>query len=269
MRPMMLSELLKTIAASDIESPSLWIERTLTTGEALEYRKEIELIENNEPLVDTRSSNIATFEPHPHITTGAPYAQYSPMCVRSGVLARLQKAQSLLALVNPEYRLKIYDAYRPLSVQAFMIEHELNKLIEDRGIDSASLDKSLQNSLMAEVLMVWAKPDENVSCPPPHSTGGAVDLTIVDRLGNQLNMGSDIDAIGPISLPNYFKETENPNEQEYHRNRELLCDVMTQSGFRRLPHEWWHFSYGDQMWAMLEYLNFPNSNVTAIYGRKE
>ena len=147
-----------------------------------------------------------------------------------------------------------------------MIEHELNKLVKHRGLCASDLDDATYESLMEEVLMVWAKPDKNPLCPPPHSTGAAVDLTIVDGSGKQIDMGSEIDAIGNVSLPNYFLDSADPNEQIYHRNRELLCVVMTKAGFRRLPHEWWHFSFGDQVWAMLEWLDAPEKPINAIYG---
>ena len=46
---------------------------------------------------------------------------------------------------------------------------------------------------------------------------------------------------------------------EFHRDRELLNQVMTHRGFVRHPNEWWHFSYGDQLWAWI------SNEETAIY----
>jgi len=43
--------------------------------------------------------------------------------------------------------------------------------------------------------------------------------------------------------------------------RNLLKDVMLSSGFSQHPNEWWHFSYGDQLWA------WQNDYKEAIYGR--
>jgi D-alanyl-D-alanine dipeptidase len=40
----------------------------------------------------------------------------------------------------------------------------------------------------------------------------------------------------------------------------LLNQVMTHSGFQRHPTEWWHFSYGDQLWAWI------SNEKSAIYG---
>ena len=82
-------------------------------------------------------------------------------------------------------------------------------------------------------------------------------------------MGSVIDAVGEVSLPNYFAGSLDEQEIVFHVNRELLNRVMSRAGFRRLPHEWWHFSFGDQVWALLEWLDNPAKIVNAIYGRVE
>ena len=53
---------------------------------------------------------------------------------------------------------------------------------------------------------------------------------------------------------------------KYHKNRQILWQVMTKAGFRRHPQEWWHFSYGDQLWAWLENQSNLEKNTIAIYG---
>jgi len=47
---------------------------------------------------------------------------------------------------------------------------------------------------------------------------------------------------------------------DYENNRKLLQRVMLGAGFTQLPTEWWHFSYGDQIWAV------DNAREYAIYG---
>jgi len=49
-------------------------------------------------------------------------------------------------------------------------------------------------------------------------------------------------------------------EEEGLLNRRLLCHAMTEEGFAPNPTEWWHYSYGDQMWAAL------TKNSEAFYG---
>ncbi|WP_370276972.1 M15 family metallopeptidase [Pontibacterium sp.] len=48
-----------------------------------------------------------------------------------------------------------------------------------------------------------------------------------------------------------------------HYHRQLLQDVMGRAGFVNYAEEWWHFSYGDQLWA------YVTGNPVAIYGAVE
>ncbi len=76
-------------------------------------------------------------------------------------------------------------------------------------------------------------------------------------------MGGDIDYIGDISFPDYYKkEAKNINSKAYifHSRRLLLLKVMNKAGFTQHPNEWWHFSYGDQLWC------WKNNEDFAIYG---
>ncbi len=264
-----ISELFSSIEQSGIRPPCLAVERLMTTSEAIGFRTHFEIRDSREPLVEITGPFLSLSEPHPHVSIGAVYGEYSPFCVREGVLERLNQASLYLSTEMPGCRLLIYDAYRPLSVQRFMIDHEFSKLAAARKIETDDLDQAGYQSLMDEVLTVWAEPDTNLNSPPPHCTGAAIDLTIIDEAGDPLDMGSAIDAIGKVSLPHYFAGSVTEREVVFHSNRELLNQVMTRAGFHRLPHEWWHFSYGDQMWAMLEWLEHPENDFFSIYGRVE
>jgi D-alanyl-D-alanine dipeptidase len=113
---------------------------------------------------------------------------------------------------------------------------------------------------MAEVMKFWAVPSPDSKMPPPHSTGAAIDVTLFDAELQEINMGSPIDEISDRSMPNYFASFRNAQAVEFNRDRELLNQVMTYSGFCRHPNEWWHFSYGDQLWAWI------SEEKLAIYG---
>ena len=43
--------------------------------------------------------------------------------------------------------------------------------------------------------------------------------------------------------------------QVFHKRRSLLLSVMNQAGFVQHPNEWWHFSYGDQLWAWVSHMS--------------
>lgn len=205
--------------------------------------------------------------PHPYRVLGAPYGDTEPYALRQTVVTRLLQAQASLGHLHRGYCLQIFDAYRPLAVQAFMIEHETGQLATRRGQVWDTLEPSTREALRNEVRHFWAPPNHDPTQPPPHSTGAALDLTILDAHARPLPMGTPIDHVGPESYPHFFAEASTPETRTFHRNRELLNKVMHAAGFRRLPFEWWHFSYGDQWWALLESLERDAFEPMARYGR--
>jgi D-alanyl-D-alanine dipeptidase len=219
----------------------------------------IAIAECNEPLVAI-ASNIITIDPHPYMSLGAPYGDRSPFWVRQGILEKLQKSQAYLQTIRPHYQIAIFDAYRPIPVQQFMVDYSFAQLAASKGLEVNSLSEEQKESLIAEVMKFWAIPSHDPKMPPPHSTGAAIDVTLFDVELLEVNMGSPIDEISDRSLPNYFATSSDKQEMEFHCDRELLNEVMTHSGLVRHPNEWWHFSYGDQLWAWI------SNEKRAIYG---
>ncbi|EDY38384.1 D-ala-D-ala dipeptidase [Cyanobium sp. PCC 7001] len=208
-------------------------------------------------------------EPHPYVALGAPYGEGgSPFQLRQGVVERLLAAQRALQSQQPEWRLAIFDGWRPLAVQAFMVRHATAELCRDRGVDPLAAGPALAE-VSREVGRFWAPPNPDPGAPPPHSTGAAVDLTLADRHGAPIDMGSPIDAIGAVSAPDHFlgvaAASRDAGEREralaVHGHRRLLQKVMAAAGFAQHPGEWWHFSWGDQLWA------WRCGQPAAIYGR--
>ncbi len=217
-----------------------------------------------EPLLRIPSS-IYCLEPHPYQSLGAPYGGSDPFCLRRGIINRLLIAQNELKLKLPGFQLAVFDAWRPVQVQAFMVEHSINQECIARGIDRNEPKQAFEvQEIVNEVAKFWAPPTNAPSNPPPHSTGGAIDITIADGTGYQIDMGGDIDAIGSISEPNYYLDVaiRNPASPEalFHERRNILAEVMLEAGFVQHPNEWWHFSYGDQLWA------WRAKKSMAIYG---
>lgn len=138
-------------------------------------------------------------------------------------LLRPEVARALVRIQNELYErglgLKFYDCYRPWSVQ---------------------------NAL-------WQKmPDARYVTPPEkgsmHNRGGAVDLTIIDKLGNELDMGTAYDFFGEEA---YHTFTGHPKPVE--ENRQLLRSLMEAEGFRSIRTEWWHYSYQKKMYEIEDY----------------
>jgi zinc D-Ala-D-Ala dipeptidase len=212
-----------------------------------------------ESLVPIPVHQFAAEQPHAYVRLGAPYGQHSPYYLRQGVLERLQQAQFFLQTNYPDWRIQIFDAYRPIAVQQFMVDYTLTQTISARGLDSTTLTPEQRQKILEEVYEFWAAPNLNPATPPPHSTGAAIDVTLVDGNGEAIDMGSAIDEMSPRSYPDHFQDSP---AQPFHHHRQILKQAMTQADFRQHPREWWHYSYGDQLWVWLS-----GGSGAARYGR--
>ena len=216
---------------------------------------------NDRPIVDCREPlqplppSLLRLQPHPYVQAGAPYGPGSdPFRLRSGVIKRLLMAQQRLQQQQPDLQLAIFDAWRPIAVQRYMVAYAIGEECERRGLNRADpAQATAVQAVVDDVGRFWA-PQFQSAMPPPHSTGAAVDLTLANRTtGQPLDMGGAIDAIGEISHPDHYGEAakQHPESEQavWHERRELLRQVMHAAGFEQHPNEWWHFSHGDQLWA--------------------
>lgn len=92
---------------------------------------------------------------------------------------------------------------------------------------------------------LWnANPDPEFLADPrrgsPHSRGAAVDLTLIDRDGRALDMGTAFDAFTPLS---HHANRDVPVGAQ--RNRFLLMGLMTAAGWDFYRNEWWHYQLFD------------------------
>ena len=104
--------------------------------------------------------------------------------------------------------LKVWDAYRPLSVQWKM----WNLIRDERYVSNPAKNKGR------------------------HTRGTAVDVTLIDKRGRELPMPSDFDDFSERAHRDYRGGTA-----EQRRNRGILGEVMQKHGFVPYPSEWWHF----------------------------
>jgi D-alanyl-D-alanine dipeptidase len=166
--------------------------------------------------------------------------------MRKGIYDKLCRAISLL----PEgYCFKVFDAWRPFEVQESLYNEYVDKLIKVEGVE-VEIAKEKATCFVS-------KPSKDIRYPAVHSTGGAIDITIVDNNHNELNMGTEFDDFSILANTDAF---ENSDNEEVRRNRRLLYRVMTSVGFTNFPSEWWHYDYGDAFWAAQNGISF------ALYG---
>lgn len=172
--------------------------------------------------------------------------------VRTGVLERLVAANARLLPAGLE--LYLYDGWRPMAVQHHIRSAWLPEYL--KRLDPRMTDVEITE----RIDRYWAHGpahDAEVDplSPPPHATGAAVDLTIRSIGGEPLWMGTLFDDVSSRAHAAAFEEARDPDsfsDAEALCNRRLLYWLMREAGFQGNPTEWWHFSYGDQMWAKLE-----------------
>lgn len=222
--------------------------------------------ECGEPLVPIPLELFAVEQPHTYVKLKAPYGTRSPYYLRQSVLECLIAAQNQLQQHQPAWKIQIFDAYRPIAVQQFMVDYTFSEIVQAQGLSPESLTTDQRQALLEQVYEFWAVPSFDPATPPPHSTGAAVDVTLVDERGNPVDMGSPIDELSPHSYPSHFAMSQVPVEQQFQQNRQLLCNVMVAAGFQQHVNEWWHFSRGDQMWAWLMNQTKPSETLFARYG---
>jgi D-alanyl-D-alanine dipeptidase len=110
-----------------------------------------------------------------------------------------------------ELRFKIFDGFRPLEVQKFMYEKFSGDFVSNPKTGSI-----------------------------PHCRGVAVDLTLIDKNDNEIEMGSDFDEFSELAFHNCEKISD-----EAKKNRQLLFDIMKKAGFDFYSKEWWHYQLFD------------------------
>jgi len=181
-----------------------------------------------------------------------PYWQ--PIAGATDKLWLRKTAAEKLARVNARagaagLELFLFDAWRPRAVQAYFhdvwMPRELKR--RDSTLSGAALNE--------EVERYWAAPTDDPGSPAPHATGAAADLTLRWKNGEALWMGSLFDDVTALAHRDRFESLGDENfsfsDQEARANRRLLHWLMTEEGFAGHPDEWWHFSWGDQLWAAL------------------
>lgn len=141
--------------------------------------------------------------------TGRPVYRHARCYLHPDAEAKLARA---VALARPlGLRLKLFDAFRPSEAQ----------------------------------WLLWnACPNPDFLADPrrgsPHSRGVAVDLTLIDAAGAELEMGTSFDAFAPLS---HHASTEVPLAAQ--RNRFLLLGLMSAAGWDFYGKEWWHYQLFD------------------------
>ncbi|MBQ0903036.1 M15 family metallopeptidase [Micromonospora sp. U21] len=185
--------------------------------------------DDGDPLVDLRELPELRLDGRAADPSGA-YAR-----LRAGVADRLLAAQRALPA---GVRLLVIEGYRPYQAQLAIFTGYRDELrIRHPGWSPERLHRETAK---------FVSPVEVA----PHSTGGAVDLTLCTDDGVELDLGTALDATPEDSADACF--TDAPTiDAAARRHRQIMVDALGGAGLVNYPTEWWHWSYGDRYWALV------------------
>jgi zinc D-Ala-D-Ala dipeptidase len=188
----------------------------------------------DEPLVPVADLGPRIVEDPRYIAMGLPGAL--PSCwVRQGLGERLRRASESL----PEgLVLRVWDGWRSIATQASLFTSYVD--------DLAAQFPHMERAELEQVARPYVTPpDPGHHAPPPHLTGGAVDLTLATADGQELDLGTGFDAFVPEAGAAALEDIDMPARA----HRRLLFHALTAQGLTAYVEEWWHFDFGNQFWA--------------------
>jgi len=208
-----------------------WFKKLISRSPTYKELQKISTGESKEKFVDVHTFNkqiITRYED----SDMQPYLG-NFIFVREEVAKKLGKVQQFLNK-RYGYNLCIIEGYRHPDVQKSYFEKQ-------RAILSQSNPKLTPEELDQATHIFIAVP-----AVAGHPTGGAVDLTLADRNGTQLDMGMHVADFDDAKKMETFAKGLTVQQR---KNRKILLDAMLQMDFVPFYGEWWHFSYGDREWA--------------------
>jgi zinc D-Ala-D-Ala dipeptidase len=199
----------------------------------------LSIVENNEPLV--------LIEENDYLKIGIISKSYD-VCfyIRKSVKEKLEKVAKSLP---KGFKLVIIEGYRSIENQ----QKSWDATCENIRLQNPKLNKE---EIEQKAGLVTARPNRLAN----HNCGGAIDVTLCDEKGSCLDMGtpypSEIKTLNAykkayINFPMFPKFSFLSRLTKLQKeNRKILREVMEKEGFVWYPGEWWHYCYGDRMWAV-------------------
>jgi D-alanyl-D-alanine dipeptidase len=209
---------------------------------------------SDEPLVDLKRQGIITYGPSPEIPNNHDYT-----FLRRTLYQKLVAAQKRLP---HGYHLCVYEGYRSLSLQKM--------LFDQHYANTAQLHPNWNRTRLFQETIKLVAPVTNLDGSvniPPHSTGSAVDLYLIDDKGIAVDMGIHPkdwmqDEGGVLSLT-----ASHAISAAAKKHRQMMSTVLQAEGLVNYPTEYWHWSYGDRYWAFVTH--HPKTIYDQIQGVKD
>jgi D-alanyl-D-alanine dipeptidase len=150
------------------------------------------------------------------------YSPHDCAWLHDEAAAALELSAQWLQAHHPELRLCVLDAARPHRVQELFWTH----------VQGTPMERYFANPVRRSI----------------HSFGMAVDLTLLDAQGRELDMGTGFDDTTELSHPALEDHlaAQGLLRSEHLRHRALLRHAMQHGGWQGIATEWWHFDFGDR-----------------------
>ena len=150
------------------------------------------------------------------------YSPFDCAWLHRDAAAALERAVAWLAAQRPGYTALILDALRPQRVQQALWD----------ALDGSGLQDYLAEPGRGSI----------------HSFGMALDITLLDEQGLELDMGTGFDDLTERSQPRFEAAmlAQHLLSAQHIANRQLLRAMMAQAGFVGIQSEWWHYDCGDR-----------------------
>jgi D-alanyl-D-alanine dipeptidase len=234
-----------------------------------EYPLSLTTPATDEQLVSIDQYGIAgqSYYSRPNNATKKAVAGVAPtIYVRRSVAKRLAdinavlRSEAVTHAFGKPVELYVNEGLRSHEVQQLLYQEAFPRIIAEQNPDMSKLDVLKRRDQLI------AKPSHDALSPAPHVTGGAVDVRLryaCPDLGyipdSFVDMGYGPANTGKTADLDFFetKEKLTMKDRKAQRNRRAFYWLMrgalqgSDSGLVANPHEWWHWSYGDQMWAAL------------------
>lgn len=218
-------------------APPLVSENVLYVPIAHQSVKDIPLTESGDELIDLltidnpRLRPLATF--HPQYANS--YEGYSK--IRKGVYERLL---AMLDTLPDDVGIAYFEGFRTLAKQKEYFDAKFQEVLQTIP------DKEIAYKETCRHISPFI---DNI---PTHTTGAAIDITLFRTKDNEselLDMGKFDVIFGPNDQQDTFSQNTTMLQRQ---NRLLLLEAAAKSGLVNYGFEWWHYSYGDKVWASVK-----------------
>lgn len=216
--------------------------RKISLAEPVTELRRIKIQENGEPLVDFLQLG-------PDLRLDRPRFNYRrETMLRQSAAERLVRANE--RLLSQGLRLHVVEGWRAPFIQARMYRSTWQRIKEKHP--------EWSDHRLTRVVNTFTAPN-NRRVPPPHTTGGAMDLALYTVDGTPLDLQSPYERFDyhgfPLLAPGL--------NDDVRRNRDTMAEALALEGITNYPSEYWHYSYGDQGWA------YRGGHPHALYGPVE